>query len=105
MFRQSKSKSKTLSLRPHLGEVHVAHAEVGALHEDGEVHLAAPAQVLDIAVPAVLAPRDLHRAGAPQSAAYAVFIPQRCLVHEGRRRTVRAASAAMVRVLGLGLEP
>lgn len=40
----------------HLAEVHVAHAELGALHEHREVHLAAAAQVLDVAVAAVLAP-------------------------------------------------
>jgi hypothetical protein len=38
-----------------LGEVHVAHAQVGALHKDVEVHLAPPAEVLDVAIAAVLA--------------------------------------------------
>ena len=46
----------------HLRKVHVADAEVGAVHEDGEIHLAPPAQVLDVAIAAVLAPRNLHHA-------------------------------------------
>lgn len=41
-----------------LREVHVSHAEIGALNEDGEVDPATPAQVLDVAISSVLPARN-----------------------------------------------
>lgn len=39
-----------------LREVHVAHTEISSFNEHREVHLASPAQVLDVAIAAVLSP-------------------------------------------------
>ena len=67
-----------------LGEVEVADAEFGAFHMDGEVDFAAAAEILDIAVPAMLrAARDGPRA----------FLANLCFYVTG--------AAASVHVLGL----
>jgi hypothetical protein len=41
-----------------LREVHVAHGQISSLNEHGEVHLASPAQILDVAVASILPPRN-----------------------------------------------
>lgn len=55
---QCSQKSTYITLR----EVQVAHCEVGAGDEDREPHLRADAEVLDVAVAAMLTPRDRPRA-------------------------------------------
>ena len=78
-----------------LAEVQVAHAQAGAIHIDGEEHLGAARQILDVAVAAVLARRHGARAfGGGLVAGLAAHLAH--VGRAGRRRVGQAGHAVGV---------
>mmetsp|Transcript_20753 Transcript_20753/g.67150 ORF Transcript_20753/g.67150 Transcript_20753/m.67150 type:complete len:531 (-) Transcript_20753:214-1806(-) len=91
-----------------LREVHVAHRQVGARHEDGQIERAAARQVLDVAIPAVLTAghrarrlgRDAvpHRVGAHLAGAVAELAEHRAALvwQAGERPCVAVAAGCLL---------